>query len=808
MGPQKEGALKQRFEGCPEAAGDSSAVPVISCYGWLPGACGNSLRSRFDGPWSGKPPVSVKTARRLSHAAILALAVVLRPAKGQEGLVDFVDPRIGVSIEKGECAIGPQLPNGSINPGPQSPNPTQSGYSLDQPIRGFGQLHVSGTGEGKYGQIFVSPQVGLEVGETGHDSSKAGEVARADYYGVTLGRYAIRTEVTPARHAALYRFTFPATGDGHILIDITHNIPLDFFPWENGAVSGGSVAVDPGARRVTGHGRYTGGFGGNSYYDVYFCAVFDRAPDGFGTWLNGAVAPRKSAEALARPNDRVGAFLGFRFPAGGPVLMKIAVSLKNADQAERWLDEEIPGWDFDGLRRTAAADWNARLEKIRVEGGDAEQKRLFYTALYHAMLMPRDRTGDLPGFPANAEVWDDLYTVWDTWRTLFPLMELVEPDMVRGNIASFSERLKKSGTLKDAFTAGHDMIEEQGGNDIDNIIADACVKGLPGVNWNDAYAVVKHDADHERIGWQGWGHSDVTDPAMAAYKRRGWIPAGVLSCSKTLEYAYNDFCAAEIARKLNHKEDFQRYLVRSRQWATLWNPLAGSDGFKGFIAPREAAGQWVAIDPKFAAESWKGYFYEGSSWTYSYFAPHQFAELVSLSGGRQTFAAKLVHGLGAGLIDFSNEPAFLAQQSFHYAGRPDLASAWTRKLAQEGFTQVGCPGDDDSGAMSSWYIFAALGIFPNAGQPIYYLNGPMWRKISVRLGSGKTLLIEAPDASPRNMYVQSCEVNGESWNHSWIGHDAIRNGGTIRFEMGPAPSSWARNDPSAVDGVTLLEQAR
>ncbi|MFA5263943.1 MAG: glycoside hydrolase family 92 protein, partial [Opitutaceae bacterium] len=454
------------------------------------------------------------------------------------------------------------------------------------------------------------------------------------------------------------------------------------------------------------------------------------------------------------------------------------------------------------------AAWNDKLGRIQVEGGDLNAKKLFYTALYHAMLMPRDRTNDLPGFAEGAAAWDDQFCVWDTWRTLFPLMSLIDPEMVRGNVQSFAERLKKNGTVKDAFIAGNDMPEEQGGNNPDNIIADACVKGIEGINWDEAYAVVKHDAERERAGWQGWGTFEITDPAMASYKDKGWIPAGISSCSKTLEYSYNDFCAAEVARKLNHREAYQKYLARSKQWMQLWNPDTESDGFKGFIAPRDAAGQRVSIDAKGHTPSWTGNFYEGSSWTYSYFVPHQFAELVRISGGREAFAAKLTHGLSAGLIDFGNEPAFLAPMSFHYAGRPDLASYWVRKLAQKNFSQAGYPGDDDSGAMSSWYVFAAIGIFPNSGQPIYYLNGPMWKKVSLKLANGKMLQIEAPDASPENIYVQSCQVNGKSWERSWIDHDTIKNGATITFEMGPTPSSWAQSDTSLLDGTAFLEQAK
>ncbi len=743
----------------------------------------------------------------LSLLFLAALAVPVLLVEAQERPIDFVDPRIGASGDESNCAIGPQLPFGSINPGPQTPNANQNGYNPTQPIRGFGQLHVSGIGWGKYGQIFVSPQVGLAVGEAEHDSPKADELVRPNQYGVTLSRYDIRAELAPTMHAAIYRFNFPQTDDASILIDITHNIPLDIVPFVGGEVFEGRIKIDTANRQISGYGRYAGGFGAGAY-NVYFCALFSCAPSTFGTWINGKISSVSNEESLKKVNDRVGAFFKFHTSTGIPVSMKIAVSFKSVEQAKRWLGNEIPGWDFERVSSAAETAWSNMLEKIQVDGGDTNARKIFYTALYHTMLMPHNRTGDLPGFADTAQLWDDQYAVWDTWRTMYPLMTLIRPDMVRDNIMSFIERLRKNGMVKDSFIGGVDMVEEQGGNDVDNIIADACVKGVGGVSWDEAYAVMKHNADSDRIGWQGFGHSDIVDSAMASYKSRGWIPAGVMSCSKTLEYAYNDFCAAEVALSLNHREDFEKYLTRSEQWSNLWDPDAVSDGFKGFVVPREANGRWITIDPKHNWGSWKEYFYEGSSWTYSYFVPHQFATLIKLSGGKEVFAAKLTHGLTDSLIDFSNEPAFLAVQSFQYAGRPDLASFWVRKLARDGFSLVGVPGNDDSGAMSSWYVFTAMGFFPNAGQPIYYLTGPMWKKVSITLGNGKVLQIEAPQASEKNVYVQSCEVNGKSWNHSWIDHNTIKNGGTIKFEMGSAPSTWGQNDSSLVDGVDFFLQAK
>jgi len=726
--------------------------------------------------------------------SLFLLSTLCVSAQLEPNPVDFVDSRIGTANDGSNCVIGPQLPFGSINPSPQTPGGDHDGYDPGQPIRGFGQLHVSGTGYGKYGQVFVSPQVGLATGEAEHDSPKSNETAFPYEYGVTLTKYNIRTQFTPSWHSALYQFTYPQTNDAHLLIDISHNIPMNIANI-GGKVLSAKVSIDSINSTVKGYGKYNGGFGGGDY-TVYFFARIDKKQILCGTWKNTLIQPKDTVETLSVANDRIGAYLKFSTTANEVVRMKIAVSFKSIAQAQKWLDTEIPDWNYDALKEKAKNAWNTELSKISIEESNADSKKIFYTAMYHAMLMPRNRTNDMVGFAENASVWDDHYAVWDTWRTLFPLMSLINPEMVKGNINSFVERYKKNKRVRDAYIAGFDMAEEQGGNNIDNIIADGYIKGIPGVDWEAAYTVLKNDADKERAGWQGWGNNSISDLVMGSYKKQGWIPAGVMSCSKSLEYSYNDYCTALMAKGLGKTVDYTTYLERSKKWVNLWNAEALSDQYKGFIVPRKADGSWVNIDLKKNWGSWQEYFYEASSWTYSYFVPHQMDRLVYMTGGAEKLSAKLDYGFKNGLIDYANEPAFLAVQAFHYAARPDLASYWVRKLMTTKYSLKGYPGNDDSGAMSSWYIFSSLGFFPNAGQDIYYLIGPLYTKSSISLGEGKTITIEAQNASKTNLYIQSCTINGVEWTKSWFSHSDIKDGTTIKFVMGPNPSNWAKADES------------
>ncbi len=702
--------------------------------------------------------------------------------------VDYVDNFIGVRDQNTSTVLGPQLPNASINPGPHTApgkiNYDMDGYIMGQPIRGFAQLHVSGTGWGKYGQIFVSPQVGLAVGEAEHDSPKEQEVAKPFEYSVLLNRYSIKAAVTPAFHSAIYRFTFPATDSAALLLDVTHNITdiAKAMKGKYGRFLNGSIEFTNDSKtEMKGFGNYVGGFS-DGPYKVFFCARISKKPRAFGTWLNGNIGQGVTAQVSQNEEDRIGAYTLFNTTAGEAVYLKIAVSLKSIEQATAWLNAEIPGWDYDKVCRSAKNIWNKQLSKITVQGGSESEKRIFYTAAYHASVMPRNRTNDAMGFDKDVPVWDDHLAVWDTWRTLYPLKVLTNPLLVSGTINAFIKRFQINGRVKDAYVALNEMGAEQGGNDIDNIVADAFVKGIKNVDWSEAYKMIRSHAENERNGIS-YGKPD----SSKMYKELGWIPAGKMSNSVTLEYAYNDFCAAQMARQLGSPADYQKYINRSRQWIALWNANAESDGFKGFIMPKKLDGSFVPIDLKKNWGSWRDYFYEGNSWTYSYFAPHMFDTLVSLTGGKEPFAKKLQHAFENNLIDYGNEPAFVAVHAFHYAGRSDLASYYVRKLMKERFTEKGSIDNDDSGAMSSWFIFSSMGFFPNAGQNIYYLTGASFPSIALKMGNGKSLRIVSKNASDKNIYIQSCKINGKPWTKFWFTHQEIENGGTIEFVMGDKP---------------------
>jgi predicted alpha-1,2-mannosidase len=670
-------------------------------------------------------------------------------------LADDVDMWMG-TYGAGHCVIGPQLPHGSVNPSPQTANGGHAGYVPDQPIRGFGQLHVSGTGWGRYGQIFLSPQIGFDARETGHDSSKQDEIATPYYYSVNLIRYGIRTEVTPTYHCAAYRFTFPKSSDSNILLDIAHNIPQHIVPEIKGKFYGGEINYLAKRNLLTGWGKYAGGFGSDVPYKVYFAIAIDSS---------------YIKEVCIKNEGSKGLYAQIRLKNNVDVLhLNIGISMKSIENAFHYLSEEVKGRNFDSLKETAKQIWNTTLGSIKINCS-GEEERLFYTALYHSFLMPRDRTGDNPNWNSLQPHLDDHYSIWDTWRTKYPLMVLLHESFVAKTINSFIDRFKHDGVCSPTYTSSLEWNLKQGGDDVDNVIADAMVKGVKGFDYKEAYDLIKWHALTGR---------------SKNYRRIGWEPevGAKMSCSMEMEYAYNDFCASEVAEIMHDIAMRHMLYKRSCNWKMLFNNQLNSYGYKGFVTPRREDGQWLTVDPAQMYGSWVEYFYEGNSWTYSLFVPHQFDRLVKLCGGKDNMVRRLSYGFDNNLISLNNEPGFLSPFIFMYCGRPDLCAYYISKIRRENYSlKKGYIDNEDSGAMGSWYVFASIGLFPNVGQDIYYLFPPAFSSIELTMENGKKIFIQTRKNVPDAKYIESISVNGKMITRRWISHHEIAGGADIIFNL-------------------------
>lgn len=705
---------------------------------------------------------------------------------------DYADTRIGViDTRANNCVIGPRLPYGSIYPSPQTPNGGMDGYHPDQPIRGFGQLHVSGTGWGAYGHFLVSPQVGTLVADTaGHDSPHSEDITRAYYYSTFLERYQTRVEIAPAHYSAMYRFTFPQSEEAGLLLDASQAIPTDIERYMNGKVLESSAQIDAETGKVRMKITYQGGWV-DGPYSLYLAGQYDKKATEVGVWRGDSLHAGRTAiqNDSSAQGEHVGVYCKFNTGKEEKVLLKLAISFTGYDRAEALLEQEIPEWNFESVVQQGKRKWEEKFRSIEIEGATREQNVIFYSAMFRFYTLASNRTLDRADGQEGKPYWDDNYAFWDTFRSAYPLLTLVDEPALRDNLLALIERYKQNGVVCDGFIGGRDRKAEQGGNDVDHIIADACLKEVTGVDWKEAYRIVKHNADCRRIGHH---NKKTADDNYTRYKELGWIPEGVMSTSQTLEFAYNDYSVALMAQKLGLEADYEKYLQRSHQWRQLWNPGLESHGFKGFIDARRPNGDFAFIEPTRYGGSWVSPFYEATSWTYSYYAPHDMDTLISLMGGAEMFVERLNYGFQKGLVSYVNEPGFLTTRAFTHAGRPDLSSYWVHNVMQRGYDLTGYPENDDTGSMASWFIFCSVGLFPNAGQDYYYLNAPLYRKAILRLSGGKTLVVTA-NASEKNIYIKSCKVNGIPWNKAVIKHSDIAGGGTIEMELSDVPTEWGKD---------------
>jgi predicted alpha-1,2-mannosidase len=682
----------------------------------------------------------------------------------------------------GNCIVGPRLPYGSSHPSPDTKNGGGDGYSFGQPLFGFSQMHASGAGgDSQYGNFLISPQVGLSVNWDEHFSNISQEMAKPYLYECLMDRYQIKASVVPTLHGAMYKFTFSQSDTASIVLDCGHSVPQTIMKKSNYGAESGELTIESDSL-IAGWGIYSGGWL-YAPYKVYFAMSVSKKPNYKGVFLNNKKNAGQNSVKTIKAGDRFGAWLSFSTTNKEDVLVRITVSMKSVENAKQFLMDELENGKFETLKKTAQQSWEKQLSKINIKGGSVDQRSLFYTCLMRTMLTPSDRTGDAPLWNSNDAYWDDQFCVWDTWRTQFPLMLLLNPDKYSSNIQSFIKRFEMNRRVDDAFISGIESMTiepdfRQGGDDVTNIIADGYAKKAIGIDWNKAFEIVKNQADSMR--WP-------------SYLKEGKLYFGQFRnpASTQLEFCYNDYLAASMAKGLRHKADAQKYAKRAQSWEYFWNPNIEDDGYKGFIQNQKPDGSWIFYAPK--KKDLNGpQFYEGSSWVYSYFMPHNFKRLIELCGGKKKYAERLEHALKNNLIDYSNEPSFMTIRSFIDAGRPDLCSYWVGENMKK-YTLKAYPGDDDSGAMSSWYVFSALGFFPNAGTDTYYLNAPLFPAAEISLPEGKVLRIIADNSGDGNIYIQSATLNGKALKKATITHKDIISGGTLKFVLSNKPNKWGND---------------
>ena len=697
----------------------------------------------------------------------------------------YVDSKIG-SVGVGRTFPGPCMPFGMVKPGPDCGVLPNAGWSpMPEPVLGFSQTHVSGTGGGqKYGNILTQPFLANEdskVSFTSILSTRKTEEIALGYYSTTYDN-GIRTEITTDERCAYYRFHYPQVASKEALfIDCTHFLGKDSIPdlRERQQFIGAELEITSPSE-VLGFTRIRGGWNNGDAYTVYFALQTDKPFTSF--------VDKQCQRAHLIFQDSC-------------VNVKIGISYVSAWQARKNIPDRAFDQQLDFLRKT----WDGLLSKVQIEGTE-QQKRMFYTALYHTMLMPVDKTGENPKW-TDTPYYDDYYAIWDTYRTSSPLLTLLCPKREVEIVNSLLNIYAREGYMPDA-RSGDCNGRTQGGSNAEIVIADAFVKGLQGIDYEKALEAMLKDAtvppggNEEKEGRGG----------LREYNALGYIPYGIdRAGNRTIEYAFDDYCIATVAKGLGRIDIDEEYLQKSKNWRNLWRTDYEWDGMKGFIMPKDAQGRWLDSVPWGRSKVfhpqipytpttkvapwylpwWSTFFYEATSEEYSLSIPHDVEGLIDACGGDDAFRQRLDLFFEKGYYNVQNEPSFLTPCLYHWIGRPDLSSQRIHQIIRDNYSDApdGLPGNDDSGAMSSWMAFHFMGLYPNAGHDYYLLNVPILPEYTMTLSNGKRFHVIRKGKG--DGYKQAL-WNGEPLPQARLTHQQIMQGGTLLILTSPTNSISAK----------------
>lgn len=733
--------------------------------------------------------------RKLITGLVFCLSVAYAGAQALTGNARYVDPYIGTEGE-GHVFPGVCAPFGMVKLGPDCGNKDwNAGWNPDGHVHGFSHTHVSGTGGGcKYGNVLMLPLTG-DISLKDYSSPRANEQAALGEYRVELSRYRTAARLTALNKAGFHEYTFPAADDSKILFDLGSYLALQMCETQKLVGSEVRILSD---KTVEGYTRVRGGWNEGEAYTVYFYAETDTPAATFGTWKGTKLMPGVGEQFDS--GEKTGAYFGYRTSEGQKINVRVGISFVSCGKARENL-RQVTTWNFDQVRAQLVGQWNEILGKVDVTG-EEEDKVKFYTALYHAYLQPTDKTGENPKWTSGEPNFDDYYAIWDTFRATHPLFTLLTPSAQADMVRSLIDIYRYEGYMPDG-RSGNDNGRVQGGSNSDIVIADALVKGLKGIDYEAGLQAMLKNAEVP----PGGNEQKEGRGGLADYNSLGYVSSSVERClTRTFEYSNCDFAIATVADRLGKKDVAEKYYRKASSWQNTWNDRIEAFGHRGFAWPRERDGRFWPTDRYSVSTGggWGNPTYETFSFELSFYVPHDMRELIHKCGGEERFVQRLdtffTHKMGdqrwfLGMFQIANEPGFLAPVLYNYANRQDKTAAIVRHILEHRYTtgRDGIPGNDDSGSMSAWYAFHALGFYPNAGQDVYLISSPVFRTADIRLGNGKTLKITAKNNSDRNIYVQSVKLNGRPLDRNWFRHADIQDGGTLEFVMGDRPSAWDMN---------------
>ena len=740
--------------------------------------------------------------KKLALLAFTLFSAWNMDAKTITGPVDYVSPLVGTqskhALSTGNTYPAIALPWGMNFWVPQTGKMGDGwAYTYDaDKIRGFKQTHQPSPWINDYGQFSIMPITGKAVFDQDQRASwfsHKAETATPYYYKVYLADHDVVTEIAPTERAAAFRFTFPENDHSYVVVDAFDN--------------GSFVKVIPSENKIIGYTtKNSGGVPAN--FKNYFVLEFDKPFTYTAAVANGNIDTNK----LEANDKHAGALIGFKTRKGEQVNVRVASSFISPEQAELNL-KELGKDNIDQIAAKGRKVWNDVLGRIEVEDDDIDHLRTFYSCLYRSVLFPRsfyeiDAKGDIVHYsPYNGEVLPGyMFTdtgFWDTFRCLFPFLNLMYPSMNMKMQEGLVNTYKESGFLPEWASPGHRgcMV----GNNSASVVADAYLKGLKGYDIETLWEAVKHGANavHPQVSSTGRLGYDY-------YNKLGYVPYNVginENAARTLEYAYNDWCIYQLGKALNKpKKEIEIFAKRAMNYKNLYDPehklMRGKNEDGKFQSP-------------FNPLKWGDAFTEGNSWHYTWSVFHDVEGLIDLFGSDQRFTTKMdsvftlpstikpgtyggvIHEMkemelaGMGQYAHGNQPIQHMPYLYSYAGQPWKTQYWVRQIVERLYnsTERGYPGDEDQGGMSSWYILSSLGIYAVCpGTDEYVIGSPLFKKATITMENGNKFVIEANNNSKENLYIQSATLNGRVLDKNFIRYDDIADGGIIRFEMGSQPN--------------------
>lgn len=724
-------------------------------------------------------------------AAMTALAIVA--CSGSEDYVSKVDPYIG-SGGHGHVFVGANVPNGMIQVGPQNIHKGWdwcSGYHYsDSIVIGFTHTHLSGTGCADLGDILLMPYTGDVRTSRGSQEDISGscssyyshdnETVRPGYYSLTMDN-GIGVELTATERVALHRYTYPAGQTPRLLINLQEG---------NGDTAYETSLTKVDDYTIEGY-RFSSGW---SRHKVYFCLRSEQPIASIALFEGDTPAADNSETITGRGVKGVVTF------ADDPtqVALRVAISSVSCQNARLNMDAETDGFQFAKVERQATDKWNRRLSQIKVEGGDPRTEKIFYTAMYHAMIAPTiycDVNGQYRGIDdkvRTADGWTNYscFSLWDTYRTLNPLLTILSPSMVNDIVRSFLSIYDEQGKLPIWTLVGGETNCMPGYSSVP-IIADAYLKGIRGYDAGKALDAMVATA---------------TNPAQNGVPyllEKGYIPCDKVheATSIALEYAADDWGTALMAKEMGRTDLYEEYMRRGHAYETYF------DRTLNYIRPKMDDGSWRTPYDPFKSVHSVGDFTEGTGWQYTFFVPQHPEGLIALMGGDDAFVTKLdslfsVEGdMGAeassdisGLIGqyaHGNEPSHHVAYLYPYAGQQWKTAEKVRYIDREFYTDSpdGIIGNEDCGQMSAWYIMSAMGFYQvNPSNGVFVFGSPLFPSLTLRLENGRSFTVTAEGNSDTNIYIQSATLNGQPYEKSYITYDDIMAGGELHFVMGDKPN--------------------